>query len=199
MSDFVTFPDRGLHLAVLDALLNCGVVSAGELVAGFDELPGDGYARVDAAARRLHARPLPADAVAGIESIDFDGGNDIYMAIEDALDWDTGGESDDYNLGSLAGIHALAALRSLDLNGHGYRRQPLDLTPLAGHPRLEELVLTGDCLASGVLQTLPALRSLDTSMARVDDPDVLPRLEARGVAVKDRRRRPPGFGSGGAR
>lgn len=106
------------------------------------------------------------------------------MLIEQTLDVDTGGESDDYNVTSLEGIQALSALQSLNLDGHGYRPSPLDLTPPAAHPTLTRLLLTGKCTAATTLESLPALRDLDISLAHLDDPDVLPRLEARGVTIR---------------
>ncbi|MEH1017209.1 hypothetical protein V6U90_29455 [Micromonospora sp. CPCC 206060] len=121
--------------------------------------------------------------------MNFDGGNEIYMLIEQTLDIDTGGESDDYNVTSLEGIHALPGLQSLDLDGHGYHPAPLDLTPLTDHPTLSELFLTGDCTGAGALESLLALRNLDITLAHLDDPNVPTRLEARGVTVHHRRRR----------
>jgi hypothetical protein len=193
----ITFADRGLHVGVLNALLTGGVIAAADLTAIVDSTgpdgPDDGYPgpgpRLAASLEVLHAYALPAGAVATIEHLDFDGGNDIYMLIEQTLDIDTGGESDDYQVTSLAGIDALAALRSLSLDGHGYHPEPLDLTPLAGHPALADLTLTGTCTAAAVLESLPALRTLDISLARLDDPQVAGRLEDRGVTVRHGRRR----------
>lgn len=193
----IVFVDRGLHLGVLDALLNRGVIAAADLRAITESTgpdgPDDGYPgpgpRLAASLNLLHAFAVPAAEVAAIDQLDFDGGNEIYMLIEQTLDIDTGGESDDYNVTSLEGVHALSGLRSLDLDGHGYHPAPLDLTPLTGHPTLAKLVLTGDCTTAGALESLPALRDLDVTLARLDDPDVLSRLEGRGVTVRHRRRR----------
>ena len=171
----IVFADRGLHLGVLNALLTTGAIAAADLAAivastGPDG-PEDGYPgpgpRLKASLELLHAYALPVDAVAAVEELDFDGGNDIYMLIEQALDIDTGGESDDYNVTSLAGIQELSSLRSLNLDGHGYRETPLDLSPLAGHPALTTLMLTGECTSAATLESLPALRDLDVSLARV--------------------------------
>ncbi|MEU4568836.1 hypothetical protein [Micromonospora sp. NPDC023956] len=189
----IVFADRGLHLGVLNALLDDGV-SAADLRAIIESTspdgPDDGYPgpgpRLAASLDLLHAVGVPSDAAAAIEHLDFDGGNDIYMLVEQTLDIDTGGESDDYGVTSLEGIGALSGLQSLDLDGHGYHPAPLDLTPLTGHPTLSELVLTGDCTGAGVLESLPALRNLDVSLAHLDDPDVATRLEARGVTVHQR-------------
>lgn len=185
--------DRGLHLGVLDALLANGSITATDLTELVDSTgpdgPEDGYPgsgpRLWASLDLLHAFPVPAAAVARIDHLDFDGGNEIYMLIEQALDIDTGGESDDYDVMSLEGIQALTGLRSLYLNGHGYQTT-LDLTPLANHPGLTELHLYGDCTASVTLESLPALSSLDVTQAGIDDRDVLTRLAARGVTVRQR-------------
>ncbi|MBU2666234.1 hypothetical protein KOI35_22285 [Actinoplanes bogorensis] len=188
----IVFADRGLHLGVLGALLDAGAVGAAELTAIVESTgpdgPDDGYPgpgpRLAASLDLLHALPLPAAGT--VERLGFDGGNEIYMLVEQTLDVDTGGESDDYNVTSLEGIDRLTSLRSLDLDGHGYHPEPLDLTPLAGHPVLAELLLTGACTAAGALEQLPALRELDVRLARLDDPGVLTRLEARGVTIKQR-------------
>ncbi|WP_433074497.1 DUF6892 domain-containing protein [Dactylosporangium sp. CA-052675] len=193
----IVFADRGLHLGVLGALLSSGDIAADDLRAVVDSTgpdgPDDGYPgpgpRLAASLDLLHAFPVPSALAAAVERLDFDGGNDIYMLIEQTLDIDTGGETDDYNVTSLEGIHALPGLLSLNLDGHGYHPAPLDLTPLTGHPTLTKLYLTGDCTAAGALESLPALRDLDVALARLDDPAVLPRLESRGVTIRHPRRR----------
>ncbi|WP_033337671.1 DUF6892 domain-containing protein [Catenuloplanes japonicus] len=188
------FADRGLHLGVLDTLLSNGGIAAADLRALVESTgpdgPDDGYPgpgpRLAASLALLHAVPIPPALAATVTEVDFDGSNDIYMLIEQTLDIDTGGESDDYNVASIEGIHLLPALLSLNLDGHGYHPDPLDLTPLAGHPALTTLMLTGACTAAGTLESLPALRNLDVGLARLDDPAVLPRLAARGVTVVSR-------------
>ena len=193
----LVFADRGLHLGVLNALLASGAVAAADLVAIVESTgpdgPEDGYPgpgpRLAMSLHLLHAVAVPADEVAAITRLYFDGGNEIYMLIEQTLDIDTGGESDDYNVTSLEGIQALSGLESLDLDGHGYRSAPLDLTPLAGHPRLSVLCLTGFCASAVTLESLPRLRSLDAFHADLDDPEVPDRLAARGVTVRHSWRR----------
>ncbi|GLY26367.1 hypothetical protein [Micromonospora sp. NBRC 101691] len=188
----IVFADRGLHLGVLNALLDNDVIAEEDLTAIIEstgpDSPDDGYPgpgpRLAASLDLLHAVAVPSAAAAAITDLDFDGGNDIYMLVEQTLDIDTGGESDDYNVSSLEGIQALSGLESLDLDGHGYHPAPLDLTPLTGHPTLSKLFLTGHCTAAGTLESLPALRDLDVGLAQLDDPDVLDRLEARGVEVR---------------
>ncbi|GAA2373349.1 DUF6892 domain-containing protein [Dactylosporangium salmoneum] len=193
----IVFADRGMHLGVLGALLDVGGIAATDLTTIIDSTgpdgPDDGYPgpgpRLAASLNLLHAFAVPPALAAAVDRLDFDGGNEIYMLIEQTLDIDTGGESDDYNVTSLEGIHALSGLRSLNLDGHGYHPAPLDLTPLTGHPTLAKLLLTGDCTTAGALESLPALRDLDVTLARLDDPAALTRMEARGVTIRYPRRR----------
>lgn len=179
------FDDRGLHLAVLGALIDAGALdekTIAERLAAADLDPEPRY-RVKDAIFELVTLPLPDEAVAAVTSLDFDGGNTIYGLIERAIDVDTGGETDDYELRSLAGVGALRALTRLDLDGHGYRAADLDLAPLAAHPALADVRLSGHCVNAAALASLPALAKLDVRHATLDD-DALPdRLAARGVVV----------------
>jgi hypothetical protein len=105
---------------------------------------------------------------------------------EETLDIDTGGETDHYQLGSLAGIERLDGLQVLNLDGHGYRKAPLDLGPLRDHPALQQLVLSGKCINASVLEQMPALTVVDLQLGSLDDGAVLERLAARGVEVRSR-------------
>ena len=183
-------PDPGLFLGVLQALLEQEILPEERLdpvladIETSDAEPDDNEAeRVAAAIARLHELPLTAAMLARIESVGFDGGNDIYMLIEEVLDIDTGGEEDYYNLRSLQGIGALTSLTSLNLDGHGYRDTALDLAPLTGHPKLASIYLTGKCTHAKALETLPALNTLTARAEDLDDPKVLERLAARGVEI----------------
>jgi hypothetical protein len=182
-------PDPGLYLGVLQALMEREIVAEERLDSVLAEIetsevdPDDERARVAEAVGLLHALPLPADALARVERLDFDGGNDIYMLIEQVLEIETGGEADYYEVGSLQGIGALTSLVSLDLDGHGYRSAALDLSPLAGHPTLASLHLTGRCTHAAVLASLPALKQLRASASDLDEPGVLARLRERGVEI----------------
>jgi len=185
-------PDLGLFLGVLQALLKQEILPEERLdpvladIETSDAEPDDNEAeRVAAAVARLHELPLTAEMLARIESVGFDGGNDIYMLIEEVLDIDTGGEEDYYQLQSLVGIDALTALTSLNLDGHGYREAALDLSPLQGHPKLASIYLTGKCTNAKALETLPALNTLTARATDLDDPTVLERLAARGVEINN--------------
>jgi hypothetical protein len=188
------FPSRGLHLAVIGALLDDEALSQGalaEYLRGINPEPGrqttdleEEGRRIEAALRRLHALSLPRSSVASIEKLDFDGGNPVYLWLEGVIGVYTGGEDDDYRLDSLAGIDQLKALTELDLDGYGYRESDLDLAPLAAHPSLSSLVLSGHCTRATSLETLPKLAKLDLRLGSLDDPSVIDRLATRGVAIK---------------
>jgi hypothetical protein len=97
-----------------------------------------------------------------------------------------GGETDYYQVGSLAGIERLKGLRVLNLDGHGYRKASLDLGPLRDHPTLQRLVLSGKCIGAHALEQMPALIEVDVQLGSLDDAAVLERLAARGVEVRSR-------------
>jgi hypothetical protein len=188
-------PDSGLRLAILDALLGLGHLDEDALR---DRLASIRDPNVEdpwefenewiaEALGRLEMVELDPEHLAQIERIDFDGGNDIYMLIEETLDIDTGGETDHYQLGSLSGIERLTALETLNLDGHGYRKAPLDLSPLRDHPSLQRVWLSGKCIHAQALEQLPALCKLDVGLGGVDDDAVLDRLQARGIEISGRR------------
>ncbi len=179
-------PDPGLRLAIMNALIEVGRLDQ-EVVReaiGEVEEEDDEDDRIYKALERLRDVELDEQALPEIGCIDFDGGNDIYMLIEETIDVYTGGETDHYQLGSLDGIERLTALRTLDLDGYGYREASLDLGPLRGHPTLERVFLSGQCTNAAVLETLPKLAGLRVELGEIDDPQVLDRLAARGVDVR---------------
>jgi hypothetical protein len=187
------FPDTGLRLGILEALLDLGHVDEAALrdrladirdpEAEVDRFSEDAWI-AEALARLAEVEIDPAH-LPEIERLGFDGGNDIYMLIEETLDIDTGGETDHYQVGSLAGIERLPGLQVLNLDGHGYRKASLDLGPLRDHPALRKLVLSGKCIAAQALEHIPTLTEVDAGQGRaVDDQAVLERLTARGIAVR---------------
>jgi hypothetical protein len=191
------FGDPGLMLGVLDGLMRTGALDETTIEARLAEIARKDYGldpdaesidierkRAEEALTKLGELPIDEDDLGDIETVDFDGGNDVYMALEGAIDIDTGGEENWYELHALGGIDKLTGLRSLGLDGHGYREADLDLTPLRGHPSLERLVLTGPCTNASVLTSLPALKSLDVTSAELDEAEVLEALAARGVEVR---------------
>lgn len=186
--DGIVFPDPGFHIAVLGALLDMKKISA-ELIQStlegldFDEDSSE-TERLLAAMARLHTLKMDPADLAQIDTLDFDGGNMIYMLLEDGAETETGGEDDTYCLLALTGIAALSGLKYLSLDGHGYREEKLDLKPLEGHPALETLILTGKCKSARALETMPNLARVDVRLGKVDVPSALDRLEKRGVEVR---------------
>lgn len=179
-------PDTGLRLAIMDALIALGRLDEAvlrERLADIHDEEHDEDVLITTALERLRTLELDAGALAEIERIGFDGGNEIYMLIEECIDVDTGGETNHYQLGSLAGIERLVALRSLNLDGHGYREATLDLGPLRDHPTLATLVLSGRCSNASALESLGALTKLDYRLGTLDDETVAERLAARGVEI----------------
>ncbi len=190
--------DRGFQLGVLDALLAADAVDRDALEerladlgeAEFDLDPDDDWGEIEqrrlgAALARLADLEVSPDALAAITRLEFGGDADIYMLIEMTLDVDTGGESDDYLVGDLAGLCHLPALEHLDLDGHGFSEDGHDLEPLEGCPALRWLRLTGAIRGADALLELPALEMVDARLARVDDA-VLDALAARDVTVQRR-------------
>jgi hypothetical protein len=186
--------DSGLRLGIIEALLALGHLDEGDLSERLADIR-DPDVEVDReyedqwiaqALARLAEVEIDPHTLTEIERLGFDGGNDIYMLIEEALDIDTGGETDHYQVGSLAGIERLTGLRVLNLDGHGYRKAALDLGPLRDHPTLARVVLSGKCIAAQALEHMPALTEVDIGLGSVDDAGVLERLAARGVDVRRR-------------
>lgn len=183
----IVFPDPGFHIAVLGALFEMKCVPQKIVETALKGLDFDDDASEDerllAAMARLHALKLDPERLKAIESVDFDGGNEIYMMLEDGAGTETGGEADTYELKAITGIAALSGLKTLSLDGHGYRAKTLDLKPLEGHPSLAHLILSGKNKPATVLETLPNLARLDVRLGSVDKPAVLDRLVKQGVEV----------------
>lgn len=183
----ITFPDAGFHIAVLGALLDAKFISPELIQATLEGLDFDEDSseteRLLLAMRRLHSLTVDPAAAATIESLDFDGGNEIYMLLEDGAETETGGEDDTYCLQALTGLEALSGLKHLSLDGHGYREKTLDLKPLEGHPALEIVILSGKCKNAKALETLPKLARLDLRLGNVDRPNTLDRLAKLGVEI----------------
>jgi hypothetical protein len=177
--------DGGLWLAVLTSLLHARKLTAAKIRAQLGAIPPGQpeSVRVATAIERLLSFPLDAKLLAAVESIDFDGGNEIYYVIERELDIDTGGESSYYDVHSIAGIGALTSLAEAELYGHDSRGPGLDLSPLADHPSITTLSLGGRLTGAAALERLPALKSLELEYAKLDDQRVVARLRRRGVAI----------------
>jgi hypothetical protein len=105
---------------------------------------------------------IPDDILAKIESIHFDGGNDVYMDLEAALEIETGGESDHYIVASIEGVQKLTSLRTLSFDSYGFNEKGIDLSPLAKHPSVESLDLTVHSNFE-ILTTMPKLKKVQYS------------------------------------
>jgi len=188
-------PDAGFHLAVIGALMDADVLSeeaverfCKPLAKALDRLEEDDeHGRLGLVLAHLHTMPLPPEKVAAIAALDFDGGNSVYMTLEEIAGVYSGGETDAYSVGSFEGIGALEGLESLDIDSHGNPPGDavVDFAPLARHPRLAELTIS-DGKNADALETLPSLkrvRLLGTGEG-LQPEGVLDRLAAKGVAVE---------------
>jgi len=191
------FPDAGFHIAVLNALREADLVSEssvekhlkgiGKALADLDEDAME--ERLQVVLERLHALPLDPAKVAKIEALDFDGGNEIYMSLEEAAETCSGGETCVYSVRSFEGISALSALERLDIDSHGCpdEGELADLGPLAHHPALADLTLFCDSRNADALLSLPKLNHVRVfSTIRVEPSGVLDELSKRGVTVEGR-------------
>lgn len=189
----LTMPDPGFHLAVLGALVEAEAVSESALerhgkgvAKALDALDEDDeHGRLTLALAHFHKLPLAAAKVRKIDALDFDGGNVVYMTLEEIAGTYSGGETDAYAVQSLAGIDALVGLQRLDLDSHGCPAdgELRDLAPLANLPALEEIQLC-DCTNADALLTLPKLRRVTLLGAVTVEPaGVIEELKRRGVEV----------------
>ncbi len=191
------FPDMGMALSVLDGLLRAGRIEPAQLTGALDGIAAENFGlhpedqcldieakRASEALRRLGEFEIDEAALAAVDVLNFDGGNWIYWHLESAIDIDTGGEESWYQLNSLQGVRGLGGLAEINLDGYGYRDQPLDLAPLAGHPALETFIPTGLCSNADALESVSKLKTLDLRFgAKLDPADVAERLRERGVTV----------------
>ncbi len=147
-------------------------------IAGEDE-----FERLGLGVQALHGISISEDQLAEVTTLHFDGGNAIYMVLEECVECDTGGETDDYSLRSLEGIGLLLNLTYLDLSGHGFHATGIDLAPIANHPALKRIDLSGPVLNVAALESVTTLTKV--VVAPSDDPTVFDRLKARGVSIED--------------
>ncbi len=196
-SNALIFADAGFHIAVLNALREADLVSESAVE---KHLKGIGKALVDldedameerlqVVLERLHALALDPAKVAKIKALDFDGGNEIYMSLEEAAETCSGGETSVYSVRSFEGLSALSALERLDIDSHGCPEEGelADLAPLANHPALEDLTLFCDASNADALLSLPKLTRVRVfSTNRVEPLGVLETLVKRGVTVEGR-------------
>ncbi|MFI5914833.1 tetratricopeptide repeat protein [Dactylosporangium sp. NPDC051541] len=169
----MVFPDPNLGLAVLNKLIDAGLVPAPAPEEYDDDF---GYFEVDTEVRdRLLAHLAEhRAAVAELTELSWDGGDDLQF--ECWPGWD--GEDDAFTVTSLAGIEQCRGLRRLR---HSNLIVPDDLTPLAGLARLEDIEL--EFVATRDWSPLLRIPSLRRVIGPVDA-GTAEALRARGVFVR---------------
>ena len=135
------FRDVNFKLAVIDSLIEAGVLNFGGYPGFLRWLEGPqydyeehGYVLSDKAYDYFARYPLNADQLARVTRLEFDGGLDIYPFIFPF--W--GGETEDFDIRSLADLHLLPNLRRFSVIS--MLTDP-DLAPLAGAKQLEVATL----------------------------------------------------------
>lgn len=178
------FSDPNFKLAVLSALLESDLLdlSSYEDLASFVlkrpvDLEKEGYALIPAAYDYLVRYPLTDEDLALVETITFDGGNDIYPYCYRF--W--GGETTEFDVKSVAGITRCVNLRSIISIAV---IDKLDVAHLVGLAKLEELQLSTGFVNPQRLLDLPALKKLTIFEGAIADPLLLARLRAKGVEMR---------------
>jgi hypothetical protein len=178
------FPDPGLHIGVLGMLLEDEIISEEPIRTALADIASeDEFERLARGVEALQQIPISEDQLAKVTTLHFDGGNAIYMVLEECVECYTGGETDDYSLGSLEGIGKLLNLTYLDLSGHGFHATGIDLAPLADHPTLKRIDLSGPVFNVATLESVSTLTKV--IVAPSDEPSVFDRLKARGVSTEE--------------
>lgn len=135
------FADPNLKLIVLQAAWNEGLLPPFDKPAFFrdvlkeeyDEHADYNYKLDERVREHLLAIPLPSEQLSRITTIEWDGGNEIFLEIWSY--WD--GESDEFDIHDLTGINKLTGLETAFFNaGVAFR----DVTPIAGMLRLEKFL-----------------------------------------------------------
>ncbi|WAJ28607.1 DUF6892 domain-containing protein [Antarcticirhabdus aurantiaca] len=187
------FADPALKLAVLSALLRDGVIDLGKP----EQLAAhvlDSESELDVFEENFEPRPeirdwlerYPLDdALLGqVKSLSLDGGNEIYPFIDGG--W--GGEDDQFDVETLAGIEHLPNLETFDVTALIDR---VDLRQLVGLPALRTIEIGVDVVHVEALLEMPALERVgQMSDAAYDEATgggptraVYEALKARGVQI----------------
>lgn len=185
----VIFQDTNFKLTVINALMEAGVLDFGfypdflKQIEGPDyDYENDGYQLSPKAYRYFADYPLTAEQLAKVEYLSFDGGLAIYPFMFPF--WD--GESDDFDIRSIADMRHLPNLKTFEMIS--MQVNP-DLAPLRQTPNVQRLDLG---LVPGSWQNLEALLSLpnlqavtvfDTNITTPTQRAILNQLAARGVKV----------------
>jgi hypothetical protein len=198
VSEPFVLPDAALHLMLLESVECAGGEIPLWLKEALDAAPlSTGTLRdfVASAVRCCHAIPLERSRALSCRGLSDELLGGVYSHIEessrdrvrfspDELDAEQGRDpyalSDwmaPYEVRSLEGIDALINLESLEWSSA--KGSPVDLTPLANHPALTTLGLSGTCRNVRVLATCPKLRRVFWQGAHVDDPSIADALTGR--------------------
>lgn len=181
------FADPNLKLVVIDELISAGIIDLGSPGEFLSQMLGRTYEpRSDGQQPRkcqpaydyLVRYPLTPQQLQSVDSLCFDGGNDIYEFIWPG--WD--GETSDFNISSLDGIECLTELQTFNEIS---MLQVVDFKPLCALPKLTTLDLgLGTTASVDVLLGLPALRTFKCYEDDAPDDATLAQLAARGVGVR---------------
>ncbi len=180
------FPDFGFRLGILSAMLDEGTLQESDIEPALQK----GVDAVRSHSKFWHEGVLDMDSFGpeeilsilvenfgdvlvsqsqldSVTSLNFDGGNEIYMYLEghsatllDLEDWelDTGGESDLYLVNNFEGAQILQNLEELDLDAYGWCTTIRDASPLGKVPSLKKITsveakqLSNSEAISGLLQ-----------------------------------------------
>jgi hypothetical protein len=171
-----------LKLAVLDSLHNAANINLGEpqeLAQFVMQRPYDleehGYDLLKSAYQFLTQIPLESAQLDAITAIDFDGGNEIYRYAY--YHW--GGETEHFEVNSLAGITSLRNLETLSLDGCCSVK---DLTALAGSSVRKLELSPGKYTNGEALLKLPNLVLIRMFEDGLEEA-ILIALKARGVSI----------------
>jgi hypothetical protein len=177
------FRDPNFKLAVLSSLLEDDALDLArpEDLAAFVlrrpvNLEKEGYKLIPEAYDYLVRYPLTGADLAAVESITFDGGNDIYFYC--FRFWD--GETDQFDVRSISGIGLCPNIRRLFYIA---MIDYLDVADIVGLRKIEEIDLPSKCINPERLLELPALKKLSFRKSTIDA-GLVDKLRARGVQLR---------------
>lgn len=180
---------QNFKLTVISALMDAKVLDFGTFTEFLKQVEGpqydyenDGYDRSEKAYRFFAELPLTKQQLGKVEELYFDGGIEIYPFVYPF--W--GGETDEFDIHSLADLKHLPNLRVFEINA---MLTDNDLSSMRSLSKLEEVGL-GLVLNSwqnmDVLLEFPSLKKLtifDTNITNLQQRQVLEQLRSRGVSV----------------
>jgi hypothetical protein len=177
------FGDPNFKLVVLSSLLESDALDLAEpadlarFVLGRPvDLEKEGYRLIREAYDYLVRYPLTEADLARVETLTFDGGNDIYPYCFKF--WD--GETREFDVASIAGIGLCRNLRRLTFIALIER---IDAADLAGLDKLEEIDLPATCTSPERLLDLPALKRLTFRRSAIGEA-VIATLRSRGATLR---------------